>query len=330
MRYIDNSFSKKTCIERAKKVFDTEIESLVKMKNTLDDTFATIVDRVTNCQGKIVFCAIGKTGHVASKLAATFSSLGTPSFFLHPAEAMHGDLGMIAADDVVILMSYSGESDEVISIIPAIKLIGAYIIAITSNAKSTLAKNADLTQVLPLFNEACNLGLAPTSSTTVEMCYGDAIAIVASEIYGFSNKDFGKIHPAGSLGKKLILKVRDLMHKGDETAIVYEHASIKDAIIELNKKGLGAVTVIDKDNKIKGILTDGDLRRQLEKGVDIYQKLVIDIMTKDPIVISEEKLAIDALTMMKNNNISCLLVTTDNKTKGMISIHDIIGAGIIG
>ena len=211
-------------IKEAHHVFDTEIDALKKMRDNLDSIFCTIVEKIVACEGKIIFCAIGKPGHVATKIAATFSSLGTPAVFLHPAEAMHGDLGMISEQDIVIIISYSGESDEIINILPNIKLIGADIIAITANGESTLAKNADIIQVLPQFEEACRMGLAPTSSTTVEMCYGDALAVVASLIYGFDKVDFGKLHPAGALGKKLILKVKDLMHSGEENALIRKDA----------------------------------------------------------------------------------------------------------
>lgn len=313
-----------------KKVFDTEIAALEKTRDALDDTFLKILDLVVNCEGKVIITGMGKPGHIAAKLAATFSSLGTPSFRLHPAEAMHGDLGMISSNDVVIAISYSGESDEIVKILPNIKMIGATLVGITGNPNSTLAKASDVVQVLPKFEEACYLGLAPTSSTTAVLCYGDALAVVASGIYGFKDVDFGKFHPAGSLGKKLILKVDDLMAKGEKNAMVHISVPLKDAIIELSKKGLGAVSIVDDEQKLLGIITDGDLRRQLEKGADIYNMKVEEVMSSRPITIEKSKLAVEALHNMKEKNISCLIVVENNTAIGTIRLQDIIGVGIVG
>ena len=244
-------------LTEAHRVFDIEINALGKTRDTLDETFVQILDLITGCKGKVIITGMGKPGHIGSKIAATFASLGTPSFFLHPGEAMHGDLGMISSNDVVIAISYSGESDEIVRILPNIKMIGATLVGITGNAKSTLAQAADVVQVLPEFKEACYLGLAPTSSTTSVLCYGDALAVVASGIYGFKDADFGKFHPAGSLGKKLILKVDDLMAKDDKNAKIHINVSLKDAIVELSKKGLGLVAVVDDEDNLLGVITDG-------------------------------------------------------------------------
>lgn len=317
-------------LTEAKKVFDIEISALEKTRDALDETFVKILDLVINCKGKVIITGMGKPGHIAAKLAATFASLGTPAFRLHPAEAMHGDLGMVSENDIVIAISFSGESDEIVKILPNIKMIGATLVGITGNPKSTLATASDIVQVLPKFEEACYLGLAPTSSTTSVLCYGDALAVVASGIYGFKDSDFGKFHPAGSLGKKLILTVDDLMSMGDNNAAVLEGATLKDAIVELSKKGLGAVSVVKKDGTLVGIVTDGDLRRQLEKGADIYNLKTEDIMTKSPLTIDSSKLAIDALKIMKSKNISCLIVTNGDKAVGTIRLQDIVGVGIVG
>lgn len=317
-------------LKEGKRVFDLEIEALNKTRDALGETFVTILDLITTCDGKIIITAIGKPGHIATKLAATFASLGTPSFYLHPGEAMHGDLGMISSNDIVLAISYSGESDEIIQILPNIKMIGAKLVGITANEKSTLASMADIVQVMPVFKEACYLGLAPTSSTTAELCYGDALAVVASEVYGFDDVDFGRFHPAGALGKKLILKVEDIMAKGERNATIHIDSSMKDAIIELSKKGLGAVTIIDDMENLLGIITDGDLRRQLEKGVDIYSLSVNEIMTANPIVIKYGKLAVEAMTRLKEKNLSCMPVVQRDKVVGMIRLQDIIGAGIVG
>lgn len=314
----------------AKRVFDTEISALEKTRDALDDVFLRILDLVVNCEGKVIITGMGKPGHIAAKLAATFSSLGTPSFRLHPAEAMHGDLGMVSSNDVVIAISYSGESDEIVKILPNIKMIGATLVGITGNSNSTLAKASDVVQVLPKFEEACYLGLAPTSSTTAVLCYGDALAVVASGVYGFKDVDFGKYHPAGSLGKKLILKVEDLMAKDENNAKVHINVSLKEAIVELSKKGLGVVAVVDDQNNLLGIITDGDLRRQLEKGVNIYDLKVEEIMTKSPIIIESDKYAIEALKVMKEKNVSCMPVVDNGREVGIIRLQTIVGAGIIG
>ena len=317
-------------LAEGRRVFDIEIEALKKTRDALDETFVKILDVVTGCKGKVVITGMGKPGHIATKLAATFASLGTPSFFLHPGEAMHGDLGMISENDVVIAISYSGESDEIIKILPNIKMIGATLVGISGNGNSTLAYASDIVQILPKFKEACYLGLAPTSSTTSVLCYGDALAVVASGIYGYKDVDFGRIHPAGALGKKLILKVDDLMAKGNDNAKVRGNVALKDAIIELSKKGLGVVSIVDGEDTLLGVITDGDLRRQLEKEADIYSLQVEDIMTKKPITIQSGRLAVEGLKVLKESNVSCVMVMEGNKVVGTIRLQDIIGIGIVG
>lgn len=317
-------------LAEGKHVFDIEIAALEKTRDALDDTYLKILDLITKCNGKLIITGMGKPGHIAAKLAATFASLGTPAFHLHPAEAMHGDLGMVSANDVVIAISFSGESDEIVRILPNIKLIGAKLIGLTGNPNSTLAHVSDIVQVLPEFDEACYLGLAPTSSTTAALCYGDSLAVIASSIYGFKDSNYALFHPAGSLGKKLILRVGDLMVRGTDNALIHINAPIKDAIIELSQKGLGAVTVVDNSKHVMGIITDGDLRRQLEKQTDIYNMKVEEIMSRNPLTITEEKLAVEALNIMKQKNVSCLLVKEGNDAKGTIRIQDIIAIGIVG
>ena len=316
-------------LDEGKNVFNTEILALEKTRDALDQTFVNIVKLITKCEGKVIVTGMGKPGHIAAKLAATFASLGTPSFHLHPAEAMHGDLGMVAPNDIVIAISYSGESDEIVKILPNIKMIGAILIGITGNGESTLAHASDYVQVLRKFDEACYVGLAPTSSTTSVLCYGDALAVVASGIYGFRDIDFGKYHPAGSLGKRIILKVKDLMNSGANNAIIKENSDLKDAIVELSRKGLGVVCIVDEDEQLKGIITDGDLRRQLEKGADIYNLNVSEVMNKNPITITENQLAVDALNIMRNNNITCIPVVKDNILVGTLRLQTIISIGIV-
>ncbi|WP_456110620.1 KpsF/GutQ family sugar-phosphate isomerase [Roseburia inulinivorans] len=317
-------------LAEGKRVFDVEIEALQRTKEALDNTFVSILNAVQTCTGKVIFTGIGKPGHIATKLAATFASLGTPSFYLHPAEAMHGDLGMVSEDDVVIAISYSGESDEIVRILPNIRMIGATIIGITGNPNSTLAKFSDILQVLPEFSEACNLGLAPTSSTTAVLCYGDALAVVASEQSGFTESDFGMFHPAGALGKKLVLKVSDLMAKGDENPFVDENTLLIEAISVMSKKGLGVVSIVNENGFLKGIITDGDLRRIIEKRVDLYNVKVSDVMIRDPKKYKPDKLAVDALHYIKENSINNLPIVDDNNIFcGTITWQMIIRAGIV-
>jgi arabinose-5-phosphate isomerase len=316
-------------LAEGKRVFDIEIGALKKTRDALDDVFADILDLITNCKGKVIVTGMGKPGHIAGKLAATFSSLGTPSFCLHPAEAMHGDLGMVSENDIVIAISYSGESDEIVTILPNIKMIGATLVGITGNAESTLARAADVVQILPEFDEACYLGLAPTSSTTAVLCYGDALAVVASAVYGFKDVDFGKYHPAGSLGKKLLMRVRDVMLPVEETAVVGVGGSLTEAIVAMSKKGLNMVTAID-DNKIVGILTDGDLRRLLENCEDIYSLSFDGVSTKKPIVIREDSMAVDALNIMKKKRFNSMPVINEKgEYMGIVTLHSIMKTGIV-
>lgn len=317
-------------LTEGKRVFDIEIKALEKTKKSLDGIFVQIFEKIQTCSGKVIFTGMGKSGHIATKLAATFASLGTPSFYLHPAEAMHGDLGMVSENDVVIAISYSGESDEIVRILPNIRMIGATIIGITGNADSTLAKFSDIFQVLPEFDEACALGLAPTSSTTAVLCYGDALAIVASEASGFKESDFGKFHPAGVLGKKSILKVEDLMAKDEDIPYVLENTLLMDAIAVMSKKGLGVVSVVDENMKLLGIITDGDLRRIIERHIDLYAVKVTEVMTSAPKSFQSDKLAVDALRYIKRNQINNLpIVDDENILCGTITWQMIIRTGIV-
>ncbi len=317
-------------LSEGRKVFDIEIQALEKTRDALDDVFEMILNNICDCNGKVILTGMGKPGHIAKKLAATFASLGTPSFYLHPAEAMHGDLGMISEEDIVIAISYSGESDEIINILPNIKMIGAKLIGITGNDKSTLAKHSDIVQVLPQFEEACYLGLAPTSSTTVALCYGDALAVVASGVYGYKESDFGKFHPAGSLGKKIVLKVDNLMAKNDNIPKVQLDSRLVDAVAVMSKKKLGVVSIVDENNILKGIITDGDLRRYIETKIDLYAATVDEVMIKKPHVCSPNILAVDALNYIKKHKINNLPVVDDEQhLVGTITWQQIIRAGIV-
>ena len=313
-----------------KQVFDKEIAAMCTMRDALDEVFAAVVEKIVNCRGKVILTGMGKPGHVCKKLAATFSSLGTPSFFLHPAEAQHGDLGMISSNDIVIMISYSGESEEVIRLLQNIRLIGAPIIGITANSNSTLALNCDMLQLLPPFEEACYMNLAPTSSTTVEMVYGDALAVAAADRRKFDEKAFSLFHPAGALGKKLLLTVKDIMTSGSQYGAVNISAHLHDAIVEMSTKQMEIVCIEDESRHLRGIITDGDLRRALGRKADIYSMAARDIMTEHPHTILDTAMAVDALLLMKEKNVSCLPVLTGEGTvAGVTTMTAIINAGLV-
>ncbi|MCD7828063.1 MAG: KpsF/GutQ family sugar-phosphate isomerase [Clostridiales bacterium] len=317
-------------ISEAQKVFDIEIDALEKTKKSLNSDFEQLVNLIMDCKGKIVLTGMGKPGHIAEKLAATFASLGTPSFFMHPGEAMHGDLGMLDKKDLVLLMSYSGESTEVTALLPALKEIGCTTVAITGNEKSTIFRECPYHFCFPDFDEACYLHLAPTSSTTSLLVLGDALAVVASKLKNYTREDFGLYHPAGALGKKLLVKVKDIMHTGVDNAVVCEGASLRTAIIEMSGKGLCMVTVTDKNGKLKGIITDGDLRRMLEKGIDVYGETVDNVMTSDPKWTDSREMAVNALQKLNDNKITCMPALDETgKVVGSVLLQDIIKAGIV-
>ena len=317
-------------ISEAKKVFDKEIEALQKTRDALGEDFETILNLILNCEGKLILTGMGKPGHIATKMSATFASLGIPSFFMHPGEAMHGDLGMVEKKDVVMLMSYSGESEEVTRLMPVLNEIGCKTIAITGKPQSTLAQECQYHFFFPEFEEACYLHLAPTSSTTTLLVLGDALAVIASRAINYTRDDFGLHHPAGALGKKLLVKVKNLMYSGDEDAVVLEGSTLHQAIVEMSKKGLSMVTIVDTDNNIKGIITDGDLRRMLDKNVDVYNAVVDDLMTKNPITVDYREMAVNALQTMSDKKITCMpVVNEENKLVGTILMQDIFKAGIV-
>ena len=314
----------------AKRVFAQERDALKITEDVLGKAFEEILQTVITCSGKIVWCGIGKSGHVAGKLAATMASLGTPSFALNPAEALHGDLGMVSRKDIVILVSHSGESEEIIRLIPSLKLIGARLIAITSREDSTLAKECEIVQVMPYVQEACALKLAPTCSTASVMAYGDALAVAASELQGFGKENFAVLHPAGTLGKKLLIRVSDIMAVGEDMPIIKSGSKITDAIMEMSKKSLGVVAVSNENQKISGLLTDGDLRRAIEKRTDLYHGIVDSIMTVNPKIITADILAMEALYMLKQNSINNFPVVDENHTiVGVITWQQIVKAGVI-
>lgn len=317
-------------IEEARRVFDTEIEALQKTKAAIDERFVRIVNLIMDCRGKVILTGMGKPGHIATKVAATLSSLGTPSFFMHPGEAMHGDLGMVDAKDVVILMSYSGESLEVIRLLPVLDKIGCVTVAVTGRAKSTLARGCRYSFIFPEFEEACYMHLAPTSSTTALLALGDALAVVVSRAKNYTKEDFGLHHPAGALGKKLLVHVENIMHTGAENAVVPVGTIIRNGIVEMSGKGLGTLVVVDSDNCLRGIITDGDLRRMLERGVDIYKDCVEAAMTANPLRTKPCEMAVNALQVMYDHRITALpVVDDDNRVVGTLKLQDILNAGIV-
>lgn len=317
-------------IEEAKSVFDKEIKALILTRDAIGHDFETILKLILDCEGKVVITGMGKPGHIGTKIAATFASLGTPSFFMHPGEAMHGDLGMVEKKDVVLLLSYSGESTEVTELMPVLHEIGCTTIAITGKSKSTLAREAQYCFCFPEFEEACYMHLAPTSSTTALLVLGDSLAVVSSRMRNYTKEDFGLHHPAGALGKKLLVKVKDVMHSGKDNAVILADNSLRNAIIEMSSKGLSMVTIVDEENHLKGIITDGDLRRMLEKGVDVYNETVSNVMTKTPKWIDCREMAVNALQKMSDLKITCMpVLDQEKKVVGSVLMQDIFKAGIV-
>ncbi|MCU6760823.1 Arabinose 5-phosphate isomerase KdsD [uncultured Roseburia sp.] len=318
-------------LNEVKKIFNIEIEELQKVSNYLDDNIVKVIELINHCRGKIILCGMGKPGHIARKISATMSSLGIQSYVLHPAEALHGDLGTLSKEDILILISNSGETSEICNILPNIKLINIPIVSITSHLDSTLAQYSDYVIALPIFKEACALSLAPTSSTTAALVLGDAIAVVVSELRKFKKEDFALFHPAGALGRKLTVKVSDIMHKNEENPVVNAGVNLGEAIIKMCEFGLGAITIVDENQKLLGLITDGDLKRYIGKREDVYKVNVEDVMTSHPIVTEENILAINALAMMENREkqLSVLpVVREDLVVVGLVRNHDIIKLGI--
>jgi arabinose-5-phosphate isomerase len=317
-------------IEQAKRVLRIESEAISNLIPRLDQKFTAVVKILFDCRGKVVLTGMGKSGFVANKIAATLASTGTPAFFMHPAEGIHGDLGMVVKGDVVVAISNSGETDEIISLLPAIKRLGVKLISLVGRLDSTLARMSDVTLDVSVAEEACPLGLAPTASTTAALAMGDALAAVLLEQRGFKEEDFALIHPGGSIGKRLLIRVRDLMHRDQEVPKVREDALMRDAILEITSKKLGATSVVGDRGELLGILTDGDLRRALERGRNILPHSVSSYMTKNPKVIDEEELAAKALQIMEAFAITSLLVVDEERrVKGIVHMHDILKAGVV-
>jgi arabinose-5-phosphate isomerase len=321
--------SPQEAINLAKRVLDIEARAVEELALRLDDSFATALQIILGCQGRIVVSGIGKSGHIASKLASTLASTGTPAFFVHPAEASHGDLGMITRGDVLIALSNSGESGELLVIVPILKREGAKLIAMTGNPESSLAKEADVHLNASVSEEACPLGLAPTASTTAALALGDALAVALLEARGFSEKDFARSHPGGRLGRQLLTHVSDVMRTGEAIPRVAEKDMLNEAILEISRKGMG-MTAIVRDDQPVGIFTDGDLRRLLERGSDIRSIPVTDAMTKSPRTVESTRLAVEVVKIMEDHKINQILVVDEHgKLVGALNTHDLMQAKVI-
>ena len=313
-----------------KTVIETEQAALLALIKHIDNKFVDACDIILECNGRTVVTGMGKSGHIANKIAATLASTGTPSFFVHPGEASHGDLGMITPDDVVVALSNSGETDEIVALLPVIKRLNTPLIALTGNPESTLAKTSNINIDVSVKKEACPLGLAPTSSTTAALAMGDALAIALLEARGFNEGDFALSHPGGTLGRRLLLRVEDMMHTGEDIPKVNETATLSEALAEMSKKGLGVTMIVNNNETILGIFTDGDLRRALDSGIDFKNCHIKDVMTKNSRHISPESLAASALALMETHRINALAVVDEkNKLIGMLNMHDLLRARVI-
>ena len=316
-------------IDVANRVLDIESAAIKNLKGTLNKSFVEACEACENCKGKIIVMGLGKSGHIADKIAATFASTGTPAFFIHPSEAIHGDLGMIDKEDVVLILSNSGETEEIVSLIPMIKRMGITIIALTGNKKSKLSNEASVHVYVEVKEEACPMNLAPTASTTAALAMGDAIAVALLEKKGFTKEDFAKSHPGGSLGRKLLLSLGDIMHKDNEIPIVYETDKLASGLIEMSEKALGMTAVLNDNNELVGIFTDGDLRRTLENKVDIQNTYMKEVMSKDPYIMNEDTLAYNAVATIQEMKITSLLIVKDKRVIGALNIHDLFRAGVM-
>lgn len=315
-------------IASALRTIRLETEAVSSLSGQIDGDFSKACELILGCKGRVVVSGVGKSGHIARKIAATLASTGTPAMFVHPAEASHGDMGMITRDDLVLAISYSGGSDEILNLLPLFKRLDVPIIAMTSNPQSTLAENANAHLSIKVDTEACPLNLAPTSSTTVTCVLGDALAIALLEARGFTAEDFAFSHPGGTLGRKLLLKLSDIMHTGDAIPVVSQETPVLQALMVMSEKGFG-MTTIQSDGKLLGIYTDGDLRRSLDKGIDLQKAKVGDLMNTNPRKLQEHTLAAEALKVMEQLKINVLLVTNKNQQlTGIVKINDILRSGV--
>ena len=313
-----------------REVIATELAEISALQNRIDDTFSQACELLLRCEGRIVITGMGKSGHIGGKIAATLASTGSPAFFVHPGEASHGDLGMITKNDIVIALSNSGNTAEIATIIPILKRFGVPLISMTGDKSSILATKADINLDVSVSHEACPHDLAPTSSTTVALVMGDALAVALLQARGFTPEDFALSHPGGSLGKRLLLHVSDIMHQDDRIPKVSDKATVSEALLEMSHKGLGMTAITDSDDKVLGIYTDGDLRRSLDKNIDVHNTLISDVMTKNCRTTTADELAASIVKIMDEHGINGFLVTDENnKIIGAFNMHDILRAGIL-
>ena len=317
-------------IDSAQRTIRLELEAVQELLPRINADFIKACELTLSCKGRVVVVGMGKSGHIGNKIAATLASTGTPSFFVHPAEASHGDMGMITKDDIVLALSNSGSTAEIITLLPLIKRLGIRLISMTGNQDSPLAKAADVNLDARVSQEACPLNLAPTSSTTASLVLGDALAIALLEARGFTAEDFAFSHPGGALGRRLLLKVENVMHSGESLPQVTRGTSLRDALLEMTQKGLGMTTVLEADGHLAGIFTDGDLRRALDKGIDVRDARIDDVMTPHGKTIRAEMLAAEALKIMEDNKISALVVVDGNdRPIGAFNLGDLLRAGVM-
>lgn len=317
-------------IDSAKRTISLEQEAITSLLGRIDNSFVQACELILNCKGRVVVVGMGKSGHIGHKIAATLASTGTPAFFVHPAEASHGDMGMITADDIVLALSNSGTTNEIVTLLPLIKRLGLTLISMTGNPDSTLARAANVNLDTQVEQEACPLNLAPTSSTTVTLVLGDALAIALLEARGFTPEDFAFSHPGGALGRRLLLKVEHVMHSGDELPAVARDASLREALLEMTQKGLGMTLILAPDRTLAGIFTDGDLRRALDKGIDVRDASIDALMTHGGKTARPEMLAAQALKIMEDYKISSLpIINEHNQAIGALNMHDLLRAGVM-
>lgn len=317
-------------LDLARKVIEIEAAAVLALSARIDDSFLQALNIILRCEGRVIVSGMGKSGHIARKIAATLSSTGTPAYFVHPAEASHGDLGMITAADVFIGLSYSGESEELLTIVPVIKRQGARLVTLTGKPNSSLALAADVHLNGAVAQEACPMGLAPTASTTAALALGDALAVALLDAKGFGEADFARSHPGGSLGRRLLTHVRDIMHSDAAIPLVNESATLADAVLEISRKGLGMTAIVNADQQLLGIYTDGDLRRTLANKIDFSTTPVTRVMTRQPRCIQAESLAVEAVELMERHNISQLVVVdSSNKVVGALNLNDLLRAKVI-
>ncbi len=320
--------TKTTFLDSAREVLEIEADAIKIQLKTLDRNFEAACQAILNCDGRVIVTGMGKSGHIANKIAATLASTGTPAFFVHPGEASHGDLGMITPKDLVLAISNSGETSEVLTILPIIKRMGIPLIGLASAAQSTLSELSDIFINVPTEQEACPMNLAPTASTTATLAVGDALAIAVLKARDFDESDFARSHPGGSLGRRLLMYVEDIMHKGDDIPCITDDALLSDALMEMTSKGLGMTAIVNQENQLLGIFTDGDLRRTLASAIDLNTPIK-DVMSIDPVTVRPNILAAELIAMMKTSKINGILVTQDNKLVGALNMQDLLRAGVL-